>query len=59
MKMYHFNEIAKLHVSVLPAQLMTADNFHKLKMFLVLGIKNYKNQSLKFLSLKNLKWTKV
>ena len=37
------NEIATLNVSVLPTQLMTADNFCWLKMFLVEAYKNYKN----------------
>ena len=37
------NEIATLNVSVLPTQLMIADNFCWLKTFLVEAYKNYKN----------------
>ena len=37
MKMYHFNKIATLNVSVLPNQLMIADHFYQLKMFWVQG----------------------
>ena len=53
MKIYHLNEITTLNVSVLPTQLMIADNVYLLTMFLVQGNKDYKK--INSLSFENLK----